>query len=197
MGVSDVQPIHGKYEVTLENGRRIRTGGVVAGLGITPETSLAAEAGLQTGDGIVVDEFLQTTHPDVLAAGDVASFHSPPLRERRRVEHENTANAMGEAAGRNMAGGREPYDYLPYFYSDLFDLGYEAVGDTNPRYEIVAHWEDLHRKGYLFYLSQGRVRGVVFWNEWNRLAAGRELLGQPGPFDTARLKEWVQHLPKE
>ena len=111
------------------------------------------------------------------------------------MEHEDNANMMGEAAGRNMAGQALPYHYLPYFYSDLFEIGYEAIGETRPDHTIVIHWREPLRRGCIFYLHQDRVRGIVFWNQWNCLPAGRELLADPGPFDSARLKEWAQRLP--
>jgi 3-phenylpropionate/trans-cinnamate dioxygenase ferredoxin reductase component len=109
-----------------------------------------------------------------------------------RVEHEDNANAMGEAAGRLMAGDETPYHYLPYFYSDLFDLGYEAIGDTSPSHATVTHWREPYRKGAIFYLNGGGVCGIVFWNMWNGIAAGRALLGEPGPFSKVRLKEWLE-----
>lgn len=106
--------------------------GVVAGIGTQPNVDLARASGLTVGDGIVVDQFLRTGHPDIYAAGDVASVFMPALGERRRVEHEDNAKTMGRVAGRAMAGQPEPYDHLPFFYSDLFDLGFEAVGDRSP-----------------------------------------------------------------
>src|SRR5690606_9921935 len=120
--------------------RRLKSGverdlvadGVVAGIGTYPNTDLAHSGGLAISDGIVVDRFLRTTHPDIYAAGDVANVHVPALGERRRIEHEDQAKTMGRAAGRAMAGEPAPYDHLPFFYSDMFDLGYEAVGDLDP-----------------------------------------------------------------
>ena len=81
----------------------------------------------------VVDEYLRTSHPDVYAAGDIAAFWQSAPGRRRRVEHEDNAKRMGRLAGTNMAGETEPYDHLPFFYSDLFDMGYEAVGDVDTR----------------------------------------------------------------
>jgi len=141
---------------------------VVAGLGIIPETALAAAAGLEVDDGIVVDERLRTSHPAVFAAGDVARFTVPVLGTRIRVEHEDNAVTMGRAAGRSMAGVDAPYAHLPFFYSDLFDLGYEAVGALDPRSETFADWKVPFREGVVYYLAEGRVRGVLLWNTWAR-----------------------------
>ncbi len=105
--------------------------GVVAGIGIHPNTDLAKAVGIQVNNGIVVDEHLRTSQADIYAAGDVAEFYNPALEKYFRAEHEDNAYKMGRMAGRNMAGADETYDYLPYFYSDLFELGYEAVGELD------------------------------------------------------------------
>jgi NADPH-dependent 2,4-dienoyl-CoA reductase/sulfur reductase-like enzyme len=108
--------------------REIPADGVVAGIGIQPNVGLAQAAGLAVDDGIRVDASLRTSHADVFADGDVANFHNPALDRRLRVEHEDNANTMGRVAGQAMAGRAVNYDHLPSFYSDLFDLGYEARG---------------------------------------------------------------------
>jgi 3-phenylpropionate/trans-cinnamate dioxygenase ferredoxin reductase subunit len=156
--------------------RRIEADGVVAGVGLRPNVELAQAAGLRVGDGIDVDEHLRTNDPSIFAAGDVASFYNPALDRRMRVEHEDNANTMGAMAGRNMAGQSESYHHLPFFYSDLFDLGYEAVGDLDPGLEVVADWKEQHREGVLYYLRDGRVRGVLLWNVWGQVDAARELI---------------------
>ena len=162
--------------------------GVVAGLGIRPNDELARMAGLEVDGGVVVDEYLRTRDPDVYAAGDVARFPSPALGERLRVEHEDAANTTGRLAGRSMAGVPSPYRELPFFYSDLFDLGYEAVGILDARLETVADWKEPFREGVVYYLRDGRVRGVLLWNTWGQVDAARRLIGEPGPFRPADLK---------
>lgn len=162
--------------------------GVVAGLGVVPETALAESAGLHIENGIVVDEFLRTSERDIYAAGDVANFPVSILDQRLRVEHEDNANSMGRQAGVIMAGGSDPYRHLPFFYSDLFDLGYEAVGEIDARLEVVADWKEPYREGVLYYLRGGRVRGVLLWNVWGQVDAARQLIAEPGPFDAARLR---------
>jgi NAD(P)H-nitrite reductase large subunit len=152
---------------------------VVAGLGIIPETALAEQAGLKVDHGILVDDLLRTGHPDVYAAGDVAVFQSHALGRRMRVEHEDNAATMGRLAGRNMAGDTAPYRHLPFFYSDLFELGYEAVGELDARHQVVAHWKERFREGVLYYLNAGQVRGVLLWNTWGKVDAARALIGGP------------------
>jgi NADPH-dependent 2,4-dienoyl-CoA reductase/sulfur reductase-like enzyme len=176
-------------QLTLKTtgGRDIVVDGVVAGIGIQPNIGLAQVAGLAVGNGIQVDQFLRTGHPDIYAAGDVAEFPDHTLGGSRRVEHEDNANAMGRLAGRAMAGEPAPYRHIPFFYSDLFDLGYEAVGDLDSRLETVADWTEPYREGVVYYLRAGRVRGVLLWNVWDQVDAARQLLAEPGPFQRADL----------
>jgi NADPH-dependent 2,4-dienoyl-CoA reductase/sulfur reductase-like enzyme len=175
-------------DVQKKNARKLVADAVVAGIGITPNTELAQAAGLHVDNGIWVDEKLRTSHPDIFAAGDVANFQNPALGTRMRVEHEDNANTMGKAAGRSMAGQAVTYDYLPYFYSDLFELGYEAVGETDSRLETVTDWQEPNRKGVIYYLREGRVRGVVLWNVWEQVDAARRFITERGPFKAADLK---------
>jgi NADPH-dependent 2,4-dienoyl-CoA reductase/sulfur reductase-like enzyme len=159
--------------------RDIEVDGVVAGIGARPNVDLALAAGLAVDDGIVVDEYLRTSYPSVYAAGDVAAFWQPTLENRRRVEHEDNAVMMGRAAGRAMAGEPSPYEHLPFFYSDLFDLGYEAVGDIDSRLDVSAAWDEPYRKGVLTYRQGRRVRGVLLWNVWDQLESARALIADP------------------
>lgn len=168
--------------------REFAVDGVIAGIGILPNIELAQAAGIRVEDGIVVDEYLRTHQPDIYAAGDVAMVYRPLLGKAARIEHEDNANAMGRAAGRNMAGAQERFTYQPYFYSDLFDLGYEAVGDFSPGLEMIAEWQEPYQRGVIYYLGDGRVRGVVLWNVWERRDAARALIAEPGPFDAKNVK---------
>jgi NADPH-dependent 2,4-dienoyl-CoA reductase/sulfur reductase-like enzyme len=175
--------------VVLEtaSGLRLTVDSVVAGIGITPNTGLAQAAGLVVDDGIVVDEFLRTTHPNVFAAGDVTRFKAPSLDTWIRVEHEDNALRMGRAAGRAMAGESLRYAHLPFFYSDLFEVGYEAVGEMAPGGETVADWKEPFREGVVYHLSGGRVRGVLLWNTWGQLDAARALIADSRPRRAADL----------
>jgi NADPH-dependent 2,4-dienoyl-CoA reductase/sulfur reductase-like enzyme len=189
--VTEIERRGGRLVMRIGDRREIEVDGVVAGIGLRPNVELAATAGLRISNGIVVDSLLRTSHPDIYAAGDVAAFHNPALAKRVRVEHEDNANAMGRCAGRNMAGEAIPYHYLPSFYSDLFDLGYEAVGDLDARLETVANWQEPYRKGVVTYLEKGRVRGVLLWNVWQQVDAARDLIAQPEPFSAADLEQSV------
>ena len=170
------------------SGRILEADGVVAGIGIHPNLELAKEAGLETEDGIIVNEQLQTSHPDIYAAGDAANFFHSALERRMRVEHEDNAVQMGTVAGRNMAGAVESYTHIPMFYSDLFELGYEAVGDIDSQLQTYADWEEPFKKGVIYYLDEGRVRGVMLWNVWEKTDEARTLMRDDGPFDGKNLK---------
>jgi NADPH-dependent 2,4-dienoyl-CoA reductase/sulfur reductase-like enzyme len=135
-----------------------------------------------------VNDVLQTSQADIYAAGDVAEFHSPVLGRSIRMEHEDNAKVMGEHAGKNMAGSKEFYRYLPFFYSDLFELGYEAVGRLNSTLEIVEDWKEEFHEGVVYYLENGRVVGVLLWNTWGQLDNARTLIAEPGPFSAMTVK---------
>jgi len=186
--VQGSNPTDGGVELVLSDGSLLRVEAAVAGLGVTPNTALAEQSGLTVDDGIVVDAHLRSSDADIWAAGDVASFYSPALGRRLRVEHEDAAVSMGRHAGRAMAGVAGEYTAQPFFYSDLFDLGYEAVGLLDTRLEVVEDWREPNREGVVYYLEAGRVRGVLLWNTWDQVDAARELIAQPGPFDAASLR---------
>jgi 3-phenylpropionate/trans-cinnamate dioxygenase ferredoxin reductase component len=186
--VKDLKKSQDSYLLTTSQGHQVAVDGVIAGIGILPNVELARSAGLKIGDGISVDEMLRTDHPDIFAAGDVAECRQLTLGKLLRVEHEDNANMMGKQAGRNMAGANEPYNHLSYFYSDLFELGYEAVGEIDSRLEIFMDWKEPFKTGVIYYLADRRVRGVLLWNVWDTVPAARALIAEPGPFKTADLK---------
>jgi NADPH-dependent 2,4-dienoyl-CoA reductase/sulfur reductase-like enzyme len=187
-GLAGLTPSAGKVIVKTTSGQEIPVDVVVVGLGIQPNVALAEQAGVRVDNGILVDELLRTSIPDVFAAGDVANFFNPALGTRMRVEHEDNATTMGAAAGRAMARQGAPYTHLPFFYSDSFAQGYEAVGELDPRLETVTDWKEPFREGVVYYLKDGRVRGVLLWNTWGQVDAARALIAEPGPFRTENLK---------
>lgn len=179
-GLASLMQSAGKVLVKTTRGEEIAVDVIVAGLGIQPNVDIAEQAGVHVENGILVDEMLRTNVPDIFAAGDVANFYNPQLGTRIRVEHEDNANSMGAAAGRSMAGQGKPYTHLPFFYSDLFQLGYEAVGELDPRLETEADWKEPFREGVIYYLKDGRVRGVLLWNTWGQVDNARALIGKAG-----------------
>jgi len=176
--------------VTTNAGRTIDADAVVAGLGIVPATELAEHAGLDVDDGILVDEHGRAGgRDDVFAAGDVARFPVPALGGTRRVEHEDHANTHGRMVGANMAGAHEHYDHLPFFYSDLFELGYEAVGDVDPRLDTLEEWVDPNRKGIVGYVDgDGSARGFLLWDVWGKVDDARALIRSGAAIDGGALR---------
>ena len=107
-----------------------------------------------------------------------------------RVEHEDHARSHGKAVGANMAGADTPYDHLPFFYSDLFDLGYEAVGDVDSRLETVEEWKEPGREGVVAYVDgEQRPRGFLLWNVWGKVDAARDLIRAAQPIDAAGVRD--------
>jgi 3-phenylpropionate/trans-cinnamate dioxygenase ferredoxin reductase component len=169
--------------VLLDNGTALETDAVVAGLGIEPNVELAARAGLPVNDGIVVDALGRVGgRDDVFAAGDVARFAVSALGGDVRVEHEDHAKSHGRRVGANMAGAAEPYEHLPFFYSDLFDLGYEAVGVLDPRLDTLVELGGIREPGVVSYLdADRRLRGVLLWNLFGHVDDARQAIvaGEP------------------
>jgi 3-phenylpropionate/trans-cinnamate dioxygenase ferredoxin reductase component len=145
--------------VRLADGSHIRAEAVIAGVGITPNVQLAADAGLETGNGVVVDARLQTSDPDIYAAGDVASAYHPRLGKHIRVEHWYNALHQPQTAARTMLGQDAVYDRVPYFYTDQYDLSMEYAGYTEPGgYDQVVFRGDVQRREFIaFWLGGGRV----------------------------------------
>ena len=165
-----------RFLTTTKAGKRIESDIVIAGIGIKPSVELAKGAGLQTGNGIVLNEYLRSSDPDIYAAGDNALFPYTALGKEMRLEHWDCALSQGRQAGRNMAGAQEPFSYMPYFFSDLFEFGYEAVGEVNADLETFADWQKENDTGVIYYLGDGKVRGAMMCNVWDKVEAARELI---------------------
>jgi NADPH-dependent 2,4-dienoyl-CoA reductase/sulfur reductase-like enzyme len=157
-------------------GREIAADGVIAGLGVRPNTALAEAAGMQVEKGIRVNGQLQTSIANIYAAGDCIDFYNPLLGQVIRAEHEEHANRSGELAGRNMSGAEASYDFLPSAYSDLFDFGFEMVGKIDARLSFVADWQSPYEKGVLYTFEQQGLAGVITINLFGKMDAARQLL---------------------
>lgn len=149
--------------VRTRKGRVLDCDLVVAGIGISPNSELLAEAGAATDNGVLVDEKCRTSLPDVYAAGDVAN-HLHPIFGRVRVEHWNNAQRQGRAAARSMLGGKEAYDYVHSFWSDQYEHVIEYVGFASSWDRVVWRGKPESRKFLGFYLKDGAVRAAVGLN---------------------------------
>jgi 3-phenylpropionate/trans-cinnamate dioxygenase ferredoxin reductase component len=178
-----------RVQIALDDGTELSADLVVVGIGTEPNVTLARELGLEVDGGIHVDRFLRTGRPDIYACGDAMAFPHAALGRRVRVEHENNATASGHHAGRVMAGVEEPYEHVPFFFSDLFDSGYEAVGDLGGDLQAVADWKEPSdgpdRKGIVYYQDAERLRGVLLWNSFGKVDAATELLRRGERVDPA------------
>lgn len=154
---------------------------VLVGVGIRPHTELADAAGLEVAHGIVVDSRGRTSADHVWAAGDVAEFPYLALGQTVRIEHWDHALAHGRAVGANMAGADRPYDEMPAFFSDLFDIGWEAVGEVDSSLVVEEVWREPNRQGVLFYLRDEVVRGVLLWNTWGLADWARQMIRDARP----------------
>lgn len=198
-----------RARVVLADGTELVVDLVVVGVGTSPNVELAAAAGLAINKGVVVDGLLRVQRagpeglqpvPHVFAAGDVAEFPWPSPLMTGRIEHEDNAVMMGGHAGRQLAAAHRldesgsenapallPYQHLPFFYSDLFDNGYEAVGVLDARLDMVQDWHDGTKAGVVYYLSDDRVVGVLLWNTWGLVDAARDLILEGAKVDPAVL----------
>lgn len=167
----------GQRGITARTGRgvQIEADWVLAGVGLDLNLALAQTAGLAVDNGVRVNARLQTSHSDIYAAGDIVSYPDPVWGEAIRTEHWDHAQASGRAAGRNMAGADEPYTHQSMFFSDLFDIGFEAVGTLSSKLETCVDMAGPD-KGVVYYLQDNQVRGVLLWNTWDQVDAARELI---------------------
>lgn len=186
--VSEYSSIDHQKVLKTQSGREVKADCIIAGLGLELNLSLAKSAGIKVGKGILVNENLATNYPDIYAAGDVAEFFNLAIGKLMRVEHVDNANSMGRMAGHNMAGSSDAYTHLPFFYSDVFDLGYEAVGELDSNLMCVADWSEPFRKGVIYYFREERICGVLLWNVWNKIPDARELIAQAGPFRAEEIR---------
>lgn len=190
---TNAERANNRMVVSTRSGRRLSADVAIAAIGLNLHTEIAKQAGLKVENGIEVNGFLQSSDHDIYAAGDIAYFPAESLDKNIRIEHWNNAKAQGRHAGENMAGANKPFVYLPYFYSDLFDLGFEAVGELDSRMKTIAHWKKKFREGVVYYLDNNRVKGVLLWNVWEKIDAARKLIGAKKVYkDTDELKDGLQ-----
>jgi 3-phenylpropionate/trans-cinnamate dioxygenase ferredoxin reductase component len=164
---------------------------VIAGVGVTPNTELAEAAGLHVDDGVVVDEHLRSSDPDIFAAGDVASAFHRRLGRHLRVEHWATALNQPKTVAKTMLGGDAAYDRVPYFFTDQYDLGMEYSGYVAPGdYDQVVFRGDRDGREFIaFWLKHDRVLAGMNVNVWDVTDAIQELVRSDEPVDVAKLAD--------
>jgi len=175
--------------VRTAGGREIACDFVVVGIGVTPRTQLAAAAGLAVDNGILVSDALQTSAPNVFAAGDVANADHPFYGERLRLEHWANALNQGPAAARSMLGQPTSYDRIPYFYSDQYDVGMEYSGHAPTWDEVVFRGERDSGEFIAFWLQDQRVIAGMNVNVWDVNEQIQALIRAREPIPTAALSD--------
>ncbi len=176
----------GGVSLTLSDGTVVDADVLVVGIGAVPRDGLAAAAGLAVDNGVLVDEQLRTSHPDVFAAGDVANAFHPLLARHLRVEHWDNAIQQGRVAAGNLLGGADAYDRLPYFFSDQYDLGMEYVGSTPDGYDEVVVRGDLDGRVFnALWLKDGVGVAGMHANDWDATEHLRRVVASPDIHVTA------------
>jgi 3-phenylpropionate/trans-cinnamate dioxygenase ferredoxin reductase subunit len=181
--------------IRLADGSRVACDTVVLGVGVGPETRLAEAAGLLVDHGILADELLRTSHPDVFAAGDAASAWRPRYGRHVRVEHWANALDQGPAAARSMLDRGEPFDTLPYFFTDQYDVGMEYVGLHSPSDRLVLRGRPEERRLHAFWLAEdGHLTAGMHVNEWDSIEPIKRLVGSGLAVDAGRLADDAEPL---
>ncbi len=175
--------------VVTQGGRRIECDFVVVGLGVEPVTELLADTGAEIDNGIVIDEFCRTGVEGIYAAGDVANHYHPVFERRIRVEHWQNALNQGPAAARNMLGKDEPYDEVPWFWSDQYNFDLQYAGFHTEWDELVVRGSMEERNFVAFYRKDGRVLAAIAINRGRDLRRSMRLIKAQLPVDVAKLQD--------
>lgn len=196
VGVERIEGDDRVRAVVATDGSRIEAACVVVGIGIEPEVEVAKAAGIDVGDGILVDEYCRTSLENVYAAGDVACAPNSFYGGRVRLEHWQNAQNQGVAAGRSMAGAGEPYGEVPWFWSDQFDLRLHLAGRVSPDYDVVYRGDPESDAYCAFYHQDGVIRGALGVNRPREVRAAMRLIAKGAPVDLAQLAEEGRDLRK-
>lgn len=176
-------------EAVLETGERIPCDVVAVGVGVRPNDQLAREAGLSVGNGIVVDEFCESSSPGIYAAGDVANWPHPHIDERLRVEHYDNAAMQGAAAARSMLGEKNVYAPLPYVWSDQYDINLQYVGFPTEWHEVVVRGDLEEPEATIFFMRDKHVHAAATINRPRELRSARRLCEARAVVDPAILAD--------
>lgn len=162
--VERIEGDHRVRAVVTAQGERLEASCVVIGVGIDPNVELAQDAGIRVGNGVVVDEYCQTSMENVYAAGDVAYFPNPILGQHMRLEHWQNAQNQAVSAARSMLGHRAPFAEVPWFWSDQFDLNLQMAGHPSATDDIVVRGSMDDARFCALYLRSGVLVGALAVN---------------------------------
>ena len=187
VSVDGFEGSHGVVTGVRVDGEVLPADVVLVGIGAIPNTGLAEEAGLVVDNGVLVDERLRTSDPNVWAAGDVANARNTLLGHRLRVEHWDNAIRSGRLAGLSVLDRPGVYDWLPYFYTDQYDLGMEYVGHSSKDAEVVVRGAMEDGEFIAFWLDDGTVAAAMNVNIWDVNDTLRQVVGHR--VDPERLRD--------
>jgi NADPH-dependent 2,4-dienoyl-CoA reductase/sulfur reductase-like enzyme len=167
MSVTELRGDQAVSSAVLKDRQTLQCDLVVAGIGVQPAIEVVRNSGIEVGDGILVNEYLQANNPDVFAAGDVANYEDLLFGKRRRIEHWDNAVSQGQYCARSIMGERAPFTHVPYFFSDVFDLSYEYWGDSSGAEQVI-HRGDISSNSFsVWWINQCRVVAVFTMNRPN------------------------------
>jgi 3-phenylpropionate/trans-cinnamate dioxygenase ferredoxin reductase subunit len=176
--VASIERSGDKLQVHSKGGHTLSGDLVLAGVGATPNTSLAEQAGLKMAQrGVDVNQYLQSSDPDIYVAGDIAAFDSAVYGRKLRIEHWDVAQNSGKQAGRNLAGANEEYTVLPYFFSDEFDVTMEYVGNTRDWDEIIVRGDPTQKPFTVLYVKDDHIVAALFINNSDDVEPAKKLIG--------------------
>ena len=165
----------GANSVSLSTGAKLEADLVLAGIGVAPVTEVVATSGFNVENGIIVNEFLETGAADIYAAGDVANYHDVLFGKQRRIEHWDNAVKQGQYLAHRLTGETKPFENIPYFFSDIFDLSYEFWDDTDGA-EKTEYRGDVNSPSFSAWWLKGNKVVAAF--VMNRPDAEREQASQ-------------------
>lgn len=182
-GIAELEGTDHVQRVLLDDGDELPADLVVIGVGLQPNEQLASEGGLAVADGIVVDSYCETTAGHIYAAGDVARYPDPVFGDLVRTEHWDHAREHGKVAGRNMAGAREAYEHVPYFFTHVFDLSISVLGRTGDADRTVVSGELGSGRSVVYCSVDGRLSGTILINANDAMEECRELVRERPAID--------------
>lgn len=187
VSVTSLEGTEGRVSAVRFGDEEVAADMVIVGVGISPNTELASEAGLAVDNGVTVDERLRSSDPTIFAAGDVANARNTALDAHLRVEHWDNAIKQGQFAAKSMLGDPVAYDWQPYFYTDQFDLGMEYVGYAAADDDVVIRGDKSSGEFIAFWLGDGVLKAGMNVNTWDVSEDIRALIGKT--IDPARLAD--------
>lgn len=161
--VAELKPEKG-LKVALQDGKALQCDMLVAGIGVRPATDALQDSGIEMADGVMVNQFLETSKAGIYAAGDVANYEDALFGVRRRAEHWDNAVSQGQHCARVMSGERTPFLHVPYFFSDVFDLSYEYWGDAAKADEVVERGDMKSSSFSVWWLRNKRLVAAFTMN---------------------------------